>query len=244
MEDDDVDTIYNVLEETFKGKRVGTIELILSSLGGMANAAFNIVRTIRSYADTFNVIIPRRAKSAASLIALGADKIFMHRMSELGPIDPIVSHPMGPILIPARAAPYFIEKVLPEISKMENTVSNYFLKVDYAHVGFCITTVEKAREYAKRLLLNYHFKDRSDKQKIADDVARQLTSYPSHDFIIGSDEAKNILHLNVEELNEEDWKIVWSLYNAYKKKLNVIGFIVETTKARYERPAEPSLKLW
>jgi hypothetical protein len=241
IDDEDVDMMYEVLDNVCEGKRVDTIEMILSSLGGEANAAFNLVKTIRKYADKFNVIIPRKAKSAASLIALGADKIFMSKISELGPIDPLVSHPYTSVMIPARAAPYFIEKVLPEISEMN--VADYFLKVDYAHIGFCMTAAELSRDYAKRLLVSYHFKEQHDKLKTVDDVVKKLTSYPSHDFIIDTNEAKNVLGLNVEELSEEDWKLIWLLYKEYKKKIDEVGLIIETTKGSLEIK-RPKLALW
>jgi hypothetical protein len=243
INDDDIEVVHEVLDDVCEGKRVDTIEIILSSLGGEANAAFNLVRIIRRYADKFNVIIPRKAKSAASLIALGADKIFMSKIAELGPVDPLVSHPYTPIMVPARAAPYFIERVLPEISKMETDVSNYFLKVDYVHVGFCMTAVEQAREYARRLLASYHFKGQPDKLKSLDDVVKRLTSYPSHDFIIDGSEARNVLGLNVEELSEEDWSLVWPLYKEYRKRIDEVGLIIETTKRSLEIK-RPKLTLW
>jgi sulfur relay (sulfurtransferase) DsrC/TusE family protein len=243
MNDSDVDIVYEVLDDVCEGKRVDTIEMILSSLGGEASAAFNLVKTIRRYADKFNVIIPRKAKSGASLLALGANKIFMSKIAELGPIDPLVSHPYAQIMIPARAAPYFIEKVLPEISKMG--ISEYFLKVDYAHVSFCLTAVEQARDYAKRLLTSYHFREQPDKLKIVDDAVRRLTSYPSHDFVIDIDEARDVIGLNVEELSEEHWKLVWSVYREYIKRLDDVGLIIETTKKslEIERP-KPRPTLW
>ncbi len=43
------------------------------------------------------VSVPRRAKSAATLISLG-DEIHMGELSELGPIDPQVGKPRLPVL--------------------------------------------------------------------------------------------------------------------------------------------------
>ena len=42
----------------------------------------------REFAKRFCVLIPYRAYSAASLIALGADEIVMHPYGNLGPTDP------------------------------------------------------------------------------------------------------------------------------------------------------------
>lgn len=232
MNDDDVDIVNDMLDDLCEGKKVDKIEMILSSLGGDANAAFLIVKSVRRYCDEFNIIIPRRAKSAASLLALGADKIFMGKISELGPIDPLVNHPLlTETMIPARCVPYFSEKVLPQIAKMG--VEDYFLKVDYAHVAFCMMSVELTRDYAKRLLVSFHFKGQDDKIRSVDDLVKKLTEYPSHDFVIDINEVKN-LGLNVEELSAEDWKLLQSLYKEYKENLNEIGMIVETSKNKFE----------
>jgi hypothetical protein len=68
------------------------LTLILSSPGGQAVAAEKIVQVCRSYAEvnntSFFTIIPKSAKSAATIIALGSDKILMSKTAELGPIDP------------------------------------------------------------------------------------------------------------------------------------------------------------
>lgn len=66
--------------------------LILSSPGGLAVAAEKILLVCQAYAKvngtTFYTLIPKSAKSAATIIALGADKILMSKTAELGAIDP------------------------------------------------------------------------------------------------------------------------------------------------------------
>lgn len=64
--------------------------LLLSSPGGDGLAAERIVNICRSYAGDsgFSVIVPNRAKSAATMICFGAKEILMSSTSELGPVDP------------------------------------------------------------------------------------------------------------------------------------------------------------
>lgn len=74
--------------------------LILNSPGGQAIAAEKILLVCEAYAQinktNFYALIPKSAKSAATIIALGADKILMSKTAELGAIDPqiIVSSPL------------------------------------------------------------------------------------------------------------------------------------------------------
>jgi ATP-dependent protease ClpP protease subunit len=66
------------------------LDLLLHTPGGDIDAAEKLVKLIRQKVGTadFRVIVPDYAKSAGTLIALGADAIVMSDTSELGPIDP------------------------------------------------------------------------------------------------------------------------------------------------------------
>jgi hypothetical protein len=46
---------------------------------------------IREFTDRFSVLVPYKAFSASTLLALGADEIVMGRKAELGPIDPQIT---------------------------------------------------------------------------------------------------------------------------------------------------------
>lgn len=65
------------------------LTLMLESLGGDSGTAERIINLCRSYSGTgtYNVIVPRKARSSATEVCLGAEKIFMRRESELGPLD-------------------------------------------------------------------------------------------------------------------------------------------------------------
>lgn len=67
------------------------IDLYLYSVGGLTEVPWRIVSMIREFAKEFNVLIPYKAHSAATMIALGADQIVLGRKGELGPIDPQLS---------------------------------------------------------------------------------------------------------------------------------------------------------
>jgi len=87
--DSDVDFIEDLLrcENPYLG-----LTLILNSPGGQAVAAEKIVNTCRAYTSfyktDFHVLVPKMAKSAATILALGSDKILLTKTAELGPIDP------------------------------------------------------------------------------------------------------------------------------------------------------------
>ncbi|CAA9562039.1 MAG: hypothetical protein AVDCRST_MAG18-1167 [uncultured Thermomicrobiales bacterium] len=75
---------------------VEKLEVFLVSNGGISTVPWRLVSFLREYAKEFNVLVPYRAYSAATLLALGADEIVMHQFGELGPIDPTVSNEFNP----------------------------------------------------------------------------------------------------------------------------------------------------
>lgn len=71
---------------------VPRLDLFLYTRGGATDVPWRIVRQLR-HATTkdWNVLIPFRANSAGTMIALGADEIVLCSEGELGPIDPALN---------------------------------------------------------------------------------------------------------------------------------------------------------
>ncbi|EQD78749.1 hypothetical protein B1B_00551, partial [mine drainage metagenome] len=72
------------------------IDLFLHSNGGDGVVPWRLVTLIREYCSELSVLVPYRAFSAATLMALGADRVVMHPMGMLGPTDPTVTTPFNP----------------------------------------------------------------------------------------------------------------------------------------------------
>lgn len=88
--DDDADMLEALLQTMDLSKGLA---LLLSSPGGSGLAAERIINICKKYSGTgeYWVIVPGKAKSAATMVSFGASKIFMGPASELGPIDPQLS---------------------------------------------------------------------------------------------------------------------------------------------------------
>jgi hypothetical protein len=70
--------------ELKKCKRIG---LIIDSPGGQASSAYQIASMLRRHCGGFDAIVPRYAKSAATLLSLGGVRFFMGSDAEIGPLD-------------------------------------------------------------------------------------------------------------------------------------------------------------
>jgi len=91
VNDGDVFILENLLSIPSNKK---DLILILHSNGGFSLSAERIIDVCRNYCSQrkdgskFFVVVPKRAKSAATIVALGSDKIYLRDTAELGPVDP------------------------------------------------------------------------------------------------------------------------------------------------------------
>jgi len=85
--------IYGLLS---KMGHTPTLDLFIYSTGGQTMVAWGLLNLLREFADSLSVLVPFRALSTATLIALGANEIVMSRLGQLSPVDPSVNTPFNP----------------------------------------------------------------------------------------------------------------------------------------------------
>jgi len=72
------------------------LDLFLSSMGGRTEVPLKVVTLLRSFGMHIGTLVPYRANSAATHIAIGADEIIMGDLSELSSVDARRTHPLLP----------------------------------------------------------------------------------------------------------------------------------------------------
>lgn len=188
--------------------------LMINSTGGDINAAHKIIQICRDYCDSFYIIVPMIAKSAATLIALGSDTILMGSSSELGPIDAqlISFAPNGQkVVIPARTfkeAYDFLHKEILEKSKPPQLIMPMLMRIDPIMLQNCQNQLEYGVEIAKKCLKTYMWKE---DEVIANEIARALNEdYISHGAVINYKEAEGLgLKIKFLPPDSEEWKLIW-----------------------------------
>lgn len=169
-------------------------DLMLETNGGETDATEKICSVLRANSRDLRVIIPRRAKSNGTVVALAGRSIVMGMESELGPIDPSFRGIPAEFIIGAK------DKLGP-------------LDVQFA---------EKAQAQTKKLafnLLKTGMLSQSTDATITSLIEKIATReyYPSHGSVIDDKEARN-LGLNVESLGPDDplWRQISLLRAMYQ----------------------------
>jgi hypothetical protein len=220
IQDVDADMLEEVLQNTpLNGKE---LVLLINSPGGEALPAERIVNICRSYSNgKFCVIVPKMAKSAATMICLGANKIGMSRTSELGPIDPqIAIYDERGNVIKYLAAHEIIESYNELMSKANRTRGRVdpFLQQLARYDARDIRRIRSAQELSKSIavkcLQSSVFANRRAKQienRIKPFLDPKYTKV--HGRGIYHDLAKKCgLNVELHDTMSEVWRIVWKLY--------------------------------
>ena len=72
------------LRTELNGRQFDELDLVINSLGGSVHAAYQIVELARLHSKKLNACVPFWAKSAATLLCVGADKIIIDELAQLG----------------------------------------------------------------------------------------------------------------------------------------------------------------
>lgn len=214
---DDIVAFYEILKNN---KNKEKLYLFLKSDGGSGEASLRITNLLRKFYKNITVLIPLDCASAATMLALGADKIKMGPLSYLTAIDTSIRHDLSPI-----------DKDNDRVSVSQNEVSrvlnlwdknksvndkNPFTEI-YNHIHpLVIGSIDRATSLSIKLttdILSYHMSDRKEAEKISDVLN---SDYPSHSYPITIQEARKI-GLKTEELDDELNKKLLTLNELYSE---------------------------
>ena len=214
---DDVDPIvFQDILYHIKGK-VESMLLILHSNGGSPDVAEKLVEIMRDTSKHLYVVIPEKAKSAATILSLGADKIYMLENAELGPIDPQIRLKED-LWRPAQS---IVDGVFGLISLLEGKdqinpgIAILLQHIDPATIDFAFKTIERAKTLAARLIENYMLKGEKEKAIEIAETLSKVSEHLSHGRPIRWREAEEI-GLVVDRIprENEEHDLIWR-YFAY-----------------------------
>lgn len=217
-----------------------TLYLALDTLGGAPEIGFRMMRLLNAKYKKIFVLVPNQAMSTGTLMALGADKIFLFHSSSLGPLDLQIEHPNDGSWI----STLDVRDTMNTIISTSLIVSQKFYEQNYGKFGLSKTGAARlANEEASKLVqpiidkidpYHLHKSFRSaevgakygsillstrmmkSNNSLAQAVAGHLANnYETHNYAITLEEARDLLSLNVDDLNDLPvWNDIQPIYDA------------------------------
>jgi hypothetical protein len=215
---DHKEPLFRVLKETCKNGE--GIDVFLYTRGGDTNTVWPLVCLLREFDEDFEVLVPFRAHSSGTMIALAAKKIIMTRIGELSPIDPTTGNQFNPTdpssptqklgisVEDVNAYERYFHQALGHASDATEITKEIKEKYSKDLIGFLDALVKNVHPLALGNVHRVHLQIRqlatmlmcfhTGKDKIPSIVDQLTSQYYSHLHMIGRQEAKNLLETKVE----------------------------------------------
>lgn len=212
-------------------KRIGKknkIGLFLFSAGGSIETPWPLVSLIREYCKNFEVVLPNKALSAATLICLGADKIVMTPYSYMSPIDPRGHFKLGNQnkQIQVEDVSSFIRFAKEKIGNTEQESLAEVMKILSAEIppsilGSIYRTHFLIRALAEKLLKTHAVK--LEDHQIAALVENLTEKLFAHNHLINRREAKNGVGFKnlIRLADDEETDLIDECFETFKQELEL-----------------------
>lgn len=242
IEDDTLKFVRKEIEKQQSKK----LFLLIDTPGGIPEIGYRIMRLLNAKYDVINVVVPNKAMSTGTLMALGSDRIYMFHSSSLGPLDLQIEHPndgswistldvrdtMNTIISHSEVAArrifaqnyrdFGLGKV--DAAKIASQNAQELIKpivdkIDPYHLHKSFRSAAVGEKYAAILL-----KTRMHKgvPGVADSVSAKLANdYSTHGYAITIDEARDSLFLDVFDLGDLDvWNEIEQHFTQTRKRVD------------------------
>jgi hypothetical protein len=250
-------SLWLLADQRNKFRGIDTLEILVHSPGGHVDIAYQLAKFFRAHCKKLNVLVPLYAKSAATVLCLNADYVFMGEFAELGPLDvqvedelekgkqsfPPLNEFKSMEFLKEHATEYLdfftellvdrglsVKQALHEaIPGVVGIMNPLYGHIDPSKLGSYRRMLAEGEEYAKRLL-------NSVNNERVDDLVQQLVwEYPSHDFVIDYDEAERI-GIPVKRLGlAEEKALIKAILGLQEDDISYSGFATAQQAASVQR---------
>lgn len=207
--------------------KVDQIDLFVYSHGGDINVPWRIASALRTAAETWNLLAPLSANSAATLLALGADEIVLGPQAELGPIDPQITEQQGPggqnnvgVEDVMAYVKFVTERAgLSDQAALAASVAKLAERLDPVALGQIYRTHSHIREVAGQMLRSR--KSPASEQTMATIIETLAERVYAHGHAIGFRDAED-MGLPVQQAEGDLDKAMWALLREYESELKTL----------------------
>lgn len=224
-----IDTIgpwsITYLEELFFSNRNPgkdlDLHLMLETPGGDGEIAVRMARSMQARCRELTVIVPDRAKSAGTLLAMGAHRIIMGPTSDLGPVDPQLYIPhTRQHWIAAHDLIEAVDGALDQVQKQPTAfhlMATLLSDVNYLMYQQAKSAMERMDDLIEAAIASNPKRNSQQVQNLVSQLKKEsiITDPKVHGAIFGSKEAAAAGLPVLEPPSEEQWEIIWRLWTKY-----------------------------
>lgn len=200
-------------------ERSKPLHVILASPGGDGETAIRIVRALQARCSDLTILLPDMAKSAATILCLGADRIIFGPGGDLGPVDPQMRYPNG-TLASAKELVEAVDEAERRITANPNTYplfANLLAEVTMIMVEQARSALARSGALVREALSAATGRTSEVVDTLASALQLPLIDEPtSHSAVIGCDAAKSFgLPAESAAPDSVEWALVWALWTRY-----------------------------
>lgn len=198
------------------------LHLLLSSPGGDGETALRMVRSMQTRCRELTVLVPEMAKSAATILCLGANRIVMGPGGDLGPIDPqmVYTDETGrQTMSSAKDIVAAVEEAEARTTQNPNAYplfSSLLADVNMVMLEQARSALDRS-ESLMREALSAAGRSGDEVDYLAGELKPLLIDAPrSHSAVVSVDHAAKVgLPATAANCNDEAWQLVWELWTHY-----------------------------
>lgn len=194
------------------------MHLMLSTPGGDGETAVRLVRSAQSRCRELTVIVPDQAKSAGTILALGAHHILLGPTSDLGPIDP--QFQIGQGLVSAKdiiAAVGAAEQAIQANPETYPLHASLLADVTGLMVQQARSALARSGDIMREALASQPDRTEPEIKALCQSLKQPLIDDPkSHGAILSTADAIRYgLPVTEADPNSDQWQLLWRLWIKY-----------------------------
>lgn len=239
--------LYRRRRKIIRSDQTDNLVLVLNTPGGEVDAAYMLVQVLRANCKHLTIIIPLWAKSAGTLVCLGADSLVMSGIAEMGPLDPQIRRPGETLHTSALDAYQAVETIKNDAVDLMDFVTQVVIhrtrgmrigdilpytttfaadlmkpltaQIQPEQLGYIRRSLDVSAKYATRLLQKRNLPP----EQIDETVNQLVFEYPDHSFAIDINEARSLGFPVQGPSDETEDRVLDALIAVAAREITVIG---------------------
>lgn len=206
-------------ELVYNASPVQDLHLILNSPGGDGETAIRLVRSAQARCRDLTIIVPVQAKSAATLLAIGAHRILMGPTSDLRPVDP--QFRLGDGLVSAKDLIQAVDRAMEQVAENPDTYPLHaalLADVNAVMLQQARSALARTEDLVGDALRSNPARSLADVDALRQSLRAPLIDIPkSHAAVFGAEDAI-AAGLPVQNLDPRSWQwqLIWRLWMKYE----------------------------